>query len=195
MRQAIVDRNTGETKITVSINLDGKGEHSIHTGIPFFDHMLTQISVHSLINLHVHATGDLDVDYHHTIEDVALTLGQAIDQALGDRKGINRMSHAIIPMDESLCEIVIDISGRPYCVFQGNWRDSHVGGIPVSLIEHFFYSLSMAMKANLHCTIRYGRDSHHITEALFKATARALDEATRIDPRRSEVVPSSKGVL
>jgi len=195
MRQATIERKTGETQIKVSINLDGKGEHSIQTGIPFFDHMLTQISVHSLFDLQIRAIGDLDVDFHHTIEDVALTLGQAIDQALGDRKGIKRMSHAVVPMDESLCEIVIDFSGRPYCVFQGHWPDSAVGGIPVSLIEHFFYSLSMAMKANLHCLINYGRDNHHITEALFKATARALDDATRYDPRRAEMVPSSKGVL
>ena len=195
MRQASVNRKTNETSIEVSVNLDGSGNYAIQTGIGFFDHMLTQIAVHGLFDIEITAQGDLEIDKHHTIEDVALTLGQAIAQALGDRKGIRRMGQAVVPMDEALCEVIVDLSGRPYSIFQGEWLAPNVGEIPVTLLEHFFYSLSMTLKANIHTNIRYGRDDHHKAEGLFKALARALSTAVQIDPRRKDAVPSSKGVL
>lgn len=195
MRQATVKRKTNETNIEVSINLDGSGNYAIQTGIGFFDHMLTQLAVHGLFDIEIAAQGDLEIDNHHTIEDVALTLGQAFAQALGERKGIRRMGQAVVPMDEALCEVIVDLSGRPYSVFQGEWLAPNVGDFPVTLVEHFFYSLSMTLKANIHANIRYGRDDHHKAEGLFKALARALSTAVEIDPRRSEAVPSSKGVL
>jgi len=195
MRQANVNRKTNETNIDVTVNLDGSGNCAIQTGIGFFDHMLTQIAVHGLFDIEIAAQGDLDIDTHHTIEDVALALGQAFSQALGDRKGIRRMGQAAVPMDEALCEVFVDLSGRPYSVFQGEWLAPNVGDIPVSLVEHFFYSLSMTLKANIHANIRYGRDDHHKAEGLFKALARALSTAVQIDPRRADAVPSSKGVL
>lgn len=195
MRQANFSRRTNETSIEVSVNLDGSGNNTIQTGIGFFDHMLTQIAVHGLFDIEITAQGDLEIDKHHTIEDVALTLGQAFAHALGDRKGIRRMGQAAVPMDEALCEVIVDLSGRPYSVFQGEWLSPNVGDIPVTLVEHFFYSLSMTLKANIHAKIRYGRDDHHKAEGLFKALARALSTAVQIDPRRADAVPSSKGVL
>lgn len=195
MRQTVVERETSETKVKVHLNLDGKGIYKIQTGIGFLDHMLTQLAVHGLFDLQVEATGDTQIDNHHTVEDVALTIGQAFDQALKDKRGLVRMGQAVVPMDEALCEVVVDLSGRPYAVFNGEWNAVSVGNLPVSLIEHFFYSLSMAMKANLHAHIRYGRDDHHKAEGLFKALGRALNTATRIEVRRSEDIPSSKGVL
>jgi imidazoleglycerol-phosphate dehydratase len=195
MRQTVVERETSETKVKVHLNLDGKGIYKIQTGIGFLDHMLTQLAVHGLFDLQIDATGDTQIDNHHTVEDVALTLGQAFDQALKDKRGLVRMGQAVVPMDEALCEVVVDLSGRPYAVFNGEWNAANVGNLPVSLIEHFFYSLSMAMKANLHARIRYGRDDHHKAEGLFKALGRALNAATRIEVRRSDDIPSSKGVL
>jgi len=195
MRQATVERKTNETNIKISLNLDGSGNHSIQTGIGFFDHMLIQLAVHGLFDIEITAKGDLEVDRHHTVEDVALTLGQAFDQALGDRKGIRRMGQAAVPMDEALCEVIVDLSGRPYLVFQADWLAPSVGDIPVTMVEHFFYSLSMTLKANIHAIIHYGRDDHHRAEGLFKALARSLSEAAEIDSRRVGAVPSSKGVL
>jgi imidazoleglycerol-phosphate dehydratase len=195
MRKAVVERQTYETKIKVNLDLDGKGIYKIQTGIGFFDHMLTQLALHGLFDIEVHASGDIQVDNHHTVEDVALTLGQAFEQALEDKKGLVRMGYAVVPMDEALCEVIVDLSGRPYSVFKGEWNSSSIGNLPVSLIEHFFYSLSMSMKANLHVHILYGRDDHHKSEALFKALGRALNTATRIEARRSNDIPSSKGVI
>lgn len=195
MRQTVVERETSETNVKVHLNLDGKGIYKIQTGIGFLDHMLTQLAVHGLFDLQIDTTGDTQIDNHHTVEDVALTLGQAFDQALKDKRGLVRMGQAVVPMDEALCEVVVDLSGRPYAVFNGGWNAASVGNLPVSLIEHFFYSLSMAMKANLHAHIRYGRDDHHKAEGLFKALGRALNAATRIEVRRSDDIPSSKGVL
>lgn len=195
MRQARIERSTNETQILVQVNLDGTGNCTIETGIPFFDHMLTQLAVHGQFNLEIKGSGDLSVDTHHTIEDVALVLGQALDQALGDRKGLVRMGSAVVPMDEALVEVAIDLSGRPYCVFTGQWTGLTVGDIPVTLLEHFLYSLSVTLRANLHANLHYGRDDHHQAEALFKALARALSAATRLDPRRAGGIPSSKGVL
>ena len=195
MRKSTFTRKTGETDIQVEINLDGQGKTEISTGIGFMDHMLEQIAVHGLFDLRLIAKGDLDIDPHHTVEDIALALGEAINQALGDRKGIIRMGTAVVPMDEALGEVNLDYSGRPYCVFMGEWTGTSVGDIPVTLIEHFFYSMSMRMRATLHLNLRYGRDDHHKAEALFKALGRALSAASRIDPRRINEIPSSKGVL
>jgi imidazoleglycerol-phosphate dehydratase len=195
MRTAIVERKTSETQIRVTINLDGKGKNNIRTGVPFFDHMLTQVAVHGLIDLEIDAQGDLAIDPHHTIEDTALTLGQAFAEALGGKAGIERVGQALVPMDESLCRVIVDVSGRPYLVFMGEWESPMVANIPVSLIEHFFYSFSMKAGITLHTQIFYGRDNHHKTEALFKAFGRALRQAVQLDPRRSDLIPSSKGVL
>jgi imidazoleglycerol-phosphate dehydratase len=194
-RQAVIQRQTGETQVDIRIDLDGAGSHQIHTGLPFFDHMLTQIAVHGLFDLYIQAQGDLQIDPHHTVEDVGLSLGSAFQQALGDRMGIVRMASADCPMDESLAWVAIDFSGRPYTVFQADWHGPSVGGLPVSLVQHFFESFAINARCNLHAAVRYGRDDHHQTEALFKAWARAMCAATRIDPRRAGQVPSSKGVL
>jgi imidazoleglycerol-phosphate dehydratase len=194
-RKASVQRATQETFIEVSINLDGSGACQVNTGIPFFDHMLTQIAVHGLFDLAVNASGDLEVDVHHTIEDVALTLGNAFLKALGDRKGIVRMADVRVPIDETLAELTLDLSGRPYAVVHINWTAEHAGGIPVSMFTHFFESFAGELRCNLHLSIPYGRDTHHQAEAAFKALARALSTATRIDPRRQGAIPSSKGEL
>ncbi len=194
-RAASIRRQTAETQVHVSLNLDGSGKHAIDTGLPFLDHMLTQIAVHGLFDLTVQAHGDLQIDPHHTMEDVALSLGMAFRDALGDKAGIVRMASADCPMDESLAWVALDFSGRPYCVFQGEWHGAEVGRLPVSLVAHFLESFAVQAGCTLHVAIRYGRDDHHQAEAVFKALARALCAATRVDPRRRGVVPSSKGVL
>ncbi len=190
-----ISRQTAETEVQVQLNLDGAGQHEIATGIGFLDHMLAQLAVHGCFNIILKATGDLHIDPHHTVEDVALTLGQAFDQALNSKKGIVRMGHAYVPMDETLAFVAVDFSGRPYAVVQAEWHTPAVGGIPTSLIQHFFESFAVAARCTLHARLLYGRDDHHQAEALFKALARALDAATRIDPRRAGVVPSTKGKL
>ncbi len=195
MRRSTFNRKTKETNIQVEINLDGQGKADISTGIGFLDHMLEQIAVHGLFDIELEAQGDLNIDPHHTVEDIGLALGEAINQALGDRKGIVRMGSVIVPMDEALAEAVIDFSGRPYFVFNGAWTGVMIGEIPVTLIEHFFHSLSMRMQATLHLSLRYGRDDHHKAEALFKALGRALSAASRFDMRRRDDIPSSKGVI
>jgi len=195
MRTFETKRKTSETEIKIKLNVDGSGRHVIETGVAFFDHMLTQIAVHGLFDLEIEAKGDLAVDQHHLIEDVGLALGEAFRQALAEKKGIERMGYAIVPMDETLARVIIDLSGRPYLVFICEWEDTRVANIPVSLIEHFFYSFSMRVKANIHGQVLYGRDNHHMTEALFKALGRALKQAVQIDPRRRGHIPSSKGVL
>jgi imidazoleglycerol-phosphate dehydratase len=194
-REASVTRQTKETNITLTICLDGKGEYDINSGIGFLDHMLSHVAVHGLFDLTLRATGDLHVDVHHTIEDIAITLGQAFDQALGDRSGIVRIASATVPMDETLAEIAVDLSGRPYSVIQVDWHAHQVGGIPVTLFPHFLESFATSARANLHARVFYGRDDHHKAEALFKALGRALDTATQIDPRRVGAVPSTKGTL
>jgi imidazoleglycerol-phosphate dehydratase len=195
MRTAEIARQTNETKITIKLELDGTGKHEISTGIGFFNHMLTHLAVHGLFDLSVHARGDLEVDTHHTIEDVALTLGQAFDKTLGDRKGIFRMGDCFAPMDETLAHVAIDLSGRPYSVVQAEWHTPYIGNIPTTLFPHFFESFAITSRCNLHARVLYGRDDHHRAEALFKAWARALDIATQIDPRRARVIPSTKGTL
>ena len=194
-RQSQISRSTGETQIELALNIDGTGLHKIDTGVPFFDHMLTQITVHGMFDLHLHAEGDLQIDPHHTIEDVGLSLGQAFKQALGERRGIVRMASAYCPMDESLAFAAIDLSGRPYAVVQVDWHAPTVGGIPVSLFAHFLESFALEARSNLHVRLLYGRDDHHQAEAIFKALGRALDAASRIDPRRVDMIPSSKGIL
>lgn len=195
MRTATVERKTSETKIRVRLNLDGSGQNKIETGIGFFNHMLTQIAVHGLFDLDIKAEGDLHIDPHHLVEDCGLVLGQAFWQALDEKRGIIRMASAFVPMDESLGQVVVDFSGRPYAVVITAWTSPTVGGLPVTLIEHFFETFAIASAANLHLIVQYGKDNHHMTEALFKAMARAMAEAARIDPRRNGNIPSSKGVL
>lgn len=195
MRTAEIHRQTNETDIHLALDLDGTGRHEIQTGIGFFDHMLRHVAVHGLFDLTLAARGDLHIDAHHTIEDCALALGQALDRALGDRKGIARMGSATVPMDESLACVAVDLSGRPYAVFRGEWQASTIGQMPTSLVAHFFESLAVAARANIHAQVLYGRDDHHRAEALFKAVGRALDAATQIDSRRAGVVPSTKGTL
>lgn len=195
MRKAEIIRETNETKIYISIDLDGSGYADINTGLGFFDHMNTQIAVHGLFDLEIRAEGDLEVDSHHTIEDCALVLGETINKALGDRKGISRMASAIVPMDEALGQVTLDLSGRPYTVLQMSWTSPFVGSIPTSLIEHYFESFAITSRSNLHARVIYGKDNHHMAEALFKAFGRALEAATRVDPRREDQIPSSKGQL
>jgi imidazoleglycerol-phosphate dehydratase len=190
-----VHRQTGETLVDVRLSLDGVGAHNIHTGLGFFDHMLTQLAVHGLFDLEIEGLGDLQVDPHHLVEDTALALGEAFSQALGDRRGILRMGSALVPMDESLAEVVVDFSARPYAVIQVNWHAPAVGGIPNSLWAHFLESFAQRAGCTLHVTLRGGRDDHHQVEAIFKALGRALETAVRLDPRRSGQVPSSKGTL
>ena len=195
MRQSTIQRKTKETEIFLTLNLDGTGIANINTGIGFFDHMLTQIAVHGLIDIDLQAKGDLHIDFHHTIEDCGLVLGDAIGQALGSKQGIRRMAEASVPMDDALARVILDLSGRPYSVIQIKWASPDVAGIPTSLIEHFFESVAVNSRMNLHISVLYGRDNHHIAEAVFKAFSRALDTAMQIDERRMGNIPSSKGNL
>jgi imidazoleglycerol-phosphate dehydratase len=194
MRTVTLYRKTNETEVSVELNLDGTGQHEIATGLGFLDHMLTHVAVHGLFDLTVKATGDLHVDEHHTVEDVSLVLGQAFAEALGDKKGIVRTAHAYVPMDESLAFVALDLSGRPYAVVDVEWSMPSVGGIATSLFSHFFESFAVTCGCNLHARVLYGRDDHHKAEGLFKALARALDAATRLDERRTNI-PSTKGTL
>jgi imidazoleglycerol-phosphate dehydratase len=194
-REATIQRRTKETEITVRLGVDGTGQHNIATGVGFLDHMLTHVAVHGLFDLDVQATGDLHIDPHHTIEDTALVLGQALAEALGDKAGIARMGSAYVSMDEALALVVVDLSGRPYAVVEGDWHGPAIGQFPTSLVAHFVESLAVTARANIHARVLAGRDDHHQAEALFKALGRALDAATRVDERRMGAVPSTKGVL
>ena len=195
MRTSTIHRQTRETDITLSLNLDGTGQHDVATGVGFLDHLLTHVAMHGLFDLTVKAAGDLHIDAHHTIEDTALVLGQAFAEALGDKQGIVRTGSAYVPMDEALAFVAVDLSGRPYAVVEAAWHSPAIGQFPTSLVAHFVESFAVAAKANVHARILYGRDDHHQAEALFKALGRALDAATVIDPRRAGNVPSTKGVL
>jgi imidazoleglycerol-phosphate dehydratase len=195
MRTAEISRQTNETQIHIRLDLDGGGRHEISTEVGFLDHMLTHLAVHGLFDLMVQAKGDLHIDVHHTMEDVALALGQAFDNALGDRKGITRMGDCFAPMDETLAHVALDLSGRPYAVIHADWHSPYVSNIPTTMFPHFFESFAITARCNMHARILYGRDDHHQTEALFKAWARALDQATQIDPRRTGVIPSTKGII
>ncbi len=196
-RTAEVRRTTRETQVRVWLNLDGSGQYRIATGLGFYDHMLAQLAVHGLLDLEIEAQGDLPVGPHHTWEDVALALGQAFDQALGSRQGIARMGHAYAPLDEALARAVVDFSGRPYGYFAAQWHTPYLGrdAIPVTLVAHFVQSFAAQARAAVHVEVLRGADDHHQVEAAFKALARALDAATRLDPRRQNQVPSSKGAL
>jgi histidinol-phosphate aminotransferase len=194
-RVSTVSRKTKETDIRLSLNVDGKGEHVISTGIGFFDHMLTQIAVHGLFDLNIQAIGDLEIDPHHLVEDVGLALGQAFQIALGERRGIVRMAMVDCPMDECLAHAVVDFSGRPYSVIQVDWTGPYVGQVPTTLIPHFFESFASQARCNLHIRLEYGRDDHHKAEAMFKSFGRCLDAASQIDPRRASTLPTSKGIL
>ena len=193
-RSAQIERKTGETQITLSLTIDGKGRADIQTGIGFLDHMLTLFAGHGLFDLTVHATGDLHIDDHHTAEDVCICLGKALDQALGDRRGIVRTAHSYVPMDEALGLVAIDLGGRPYCVFDAELVTPNLGQLGTDLLFHLFETLAIHGRLNLHAKVLYGRNDHHKAEALFKALGRALDAATQIDPRR-QGVPSTKGTL
>jgi imidazoleglycerol-phosphate dehydratase len=195
MRSATIHRQTKETDVRVELNIDGAGRAEINTGIGFYDHMLHHVAVHGLFDLCVQATGDLHIDEHHTVEDVAIALGQAIDKALDKRAGIVRMADAWVSMDEALAHVVIDLSGRPYAVFKGVFGAPAVGGIATSLFPHVFESIAAHARMNLHTRIVYGADDHHKAEALFKAFGRALDAATFIDTRRAGAIPSTKGIV
>ena len=194
MRTATVKRETNETKVTLTINLDGRGRTAVDTGIGFLDHMLTLMASHGLMDLEVRARGDLHIDDHHTAEDVMICLGRAIDQALGDRAGIVRTWHSYVPMDESLALTVVDLGGRPYCVFDAGFDTPRVGTLGTDLIFHMFESLAVHGRMNLHAQVLYGRNDHHKVEGLFKSLGRALDGAWRLDERRTDV-PSTKGTL
>jgi imidazoleglycerol-phosphate dehydratase len=194
-RTAEISRQTQETRITLSLNLDGTGKASVETGVGFFNHMLELLARHSLIDLDVRAEGDLDVDAHHTVEDVGIVLGQAIEKALGDKKGIYRYGWAIIPMDETLAQVALDLSGRTALVFNANFSEGKIGTFDTELVSEFFRALAGNAKMNLHIGVPYGQNNHHIAEAIFKATAKALRQAVSIDPRNATGVPSTKGTL
>ena len=195
MRKAKEERNTKETKIKTSINLDGKGVSNIDTGIGFLDHMLEQISRHSLIDIDLKAKGDLHIDYHHTTEDSGYVLGSAISKALDNRLGINRFGNALIPMDETLSRVVIDLSGRPYLVWKVAFTQKKLGEMDTELFKEWFQAFSQAIGANIHVENLYGVNNHHIIESCFKGLARALRNAINIDEKAANIVPSTKGIL
>ena len=191
-RKAAKSRKTKETDIRVSLNLDGTGEYQIGTGIPFFDHMLAQLARHGHFDLEISAKGDLEIDGHHTVEDVGWVLGQAFREAGGDRRGIVRFAHAYVPLDEALTRVVIDLSGRPYLIYKVEFRATRIGDLQTELIEEFLKAFVQEGLFNLHVENLYGRNQHHIAETIFKATALALHVATRVEHTQ---VPSTKGVL
>ena len=193
-RIATIVRKTGETQIELTLNLDGDGKSEISTGVGFFDHMLDLLTRHGRLDLRVEAQGDLHVDQHHTVEDVGICLGQAIREAVGDKQGIRRYGHFSLPMEETLANVAIDLSGRYYMVFNAEFPSSKIGDFDSELVEDFWQALAANALCNLHVNVPYGRNSHHISEAIFKSAARALRMAVENDPRQSGV-PSTKGVL
>ena len=193
-RSVTKSRKTKETDIRVTLNLDGSGQYEINTGIPFFDHMLAQLARHGQMDLTIAAKGDLEIDGHHTVEDVGWVLGQALYEALGERRGIVRFGYAYVPLDEALTRVVIDLSGRPYLVYKAEFKVPRIGDLQSELIEEFLKALVQEGKFNLHVENLYGRNQHHIAETIFKATARALGMATRVDGGSGDI-PSTKGVL
>ena len=195
MRIATINRSTAETRIDVTVNLDGTGVYSIKTGIGFLDHMVEQLSRHGLIDIDLKVDGDLHIDGHHTVKDSALALGQAIAQALGDKRGIRRYGDALSPMDETLTRVALDISGRPWLVWKTAFTVSRLGELDTELIEHWFHSFAQTAGITLHVETLYGTNNHHIVEAAYKGLARALRTAVEIDPRKSDAIPSTKGVL
>ncbi len=194
-RTATVNRKTAETDIALTLALDGRGHAEIATGVPFFDHMLTLFAKHGLFDLTIQAKGDVDVDYHHTVEDVGLVLGSAFKEALGDKLGIRRYGFFLLPMDESLARIVVDLGGRPHLAYAVEAPSMFVRDFNLILVKEFCRAFSNAVGANLHVTLIYGEEPHHVAEAIFKGLARALDVATQIDPRAAGDLPSTKGTL
>ena len=195
MRKASVERNTNETRIKVAVNLDGNGVYRVSTGIGFFDHMLEQLSRHSLIDLDIEAKGDLHIDAHHTVEDTGIALGQALYKALGDRRGISRFSSVHVPMDETLTRVALDASDRPYLIWRVQVPTPQLGDLDTQLVKEFFQAFAQAAGLTLHIENLYGENSHHIVESCFKATAQALRASFEIDPRKADAIPSTKGVL
>jgi imidazoleglycerol-phosphate dehydratase len=193
-RKAKIVRKTKETEISVVLNIDGKGQYDINTPVPFLNHMLELFSRHGLFELVIKAAGDTDVDFHHTVEDIGICLGRAFEKGLGDKKGIRRYGHASIPMDETLAQVSIDLSGRPHLTFRAQLAAGKVGEFDLELAEEFFRALANHLKATLHINLIHGENQHHSLEAIFKATARALDQACSFDPRNTGV-PSTKGAL
>jgi imidazoleglycerol-phosphate dehydratase len=194
-RVATVLRKTAETDIALTLAIDGRGQSAIATGVPFFDHMLTLFAKHGLFDLTVKAKGDVEVDYHHTVEDVGLVLGQAFKEALGDKVGIKRYGFFILPMDESLARIVVDVGGRPHLVYEANAPTMFVRDFNIILVKEFCRAFSNALGANLHVQLVYGEEPHHVAEAIFKCLARAVDMATQIEPRAADQLPSTKGKI
>jgi imidazoleglycerol-phosphate dehydratase len=195
MRTALIQRKTNETDIAVEINLDGTGVYAISTGIGFLDHMLEQLSRHSLIDIRLSAKGDLHIDQHHTTEDSGIALGEAVAKALGDRRGISRYGHAYAPMDETLTRAAIDISGRPFLVWKVPFSQEKLGDFDTELFREWYHAFAGAAGITLHVETLYGRNNHHIIESAYKALARALRMAVTIDPRKADAVPSTKGTL
>jgi imidazoleglycerol-phosphate dehydratase len=195
MRTATISRHTSETSIDVTINLDGTGAYTVSTGIGFFDHMLEQLSRHSLIDMHIKTVGDLHIDQHHTVEDTGLAIGEAVLKALGEKRGIRRYADALSPMDETLTRVAIDISGRPYLVWKTAFSQKKLGEMDTEMFEHFFHSFAQTAGITLHIETLYGTNNHHIAEAAFKGVARALREAVELDQRKAGVIPSTKGTL
>ncbi|WP_044562531.1 imidazoleglycerol-phosphate dehydratase HisB [Azospirillum sp. B4] len=194
-RSSTVERKTKETQISVTVDLDGTGRYDVSTGIGFLDHMLEQLSRHSLIDLTVRAVGDLHIDFHHTTEDTGIAIGEAVARALGDRRGINRYGHAYIPMDETLTRAAIDLSNRPYLIWKVGFTRDKLGEMDTELFKEWFQAFAFAAGATLHMENLYGENNHHIVESCYKALARALRAAIEIDPRKADAVPSTKGVL
>jgi len=195
VRQASVERNTKETQIKAQLDLDGQGVYHVSTGIGFLDHMLEQLSRHSLIDLTVEATGDLHIDNHHTTEDSGIAIGEAVAKALGDRKGITRYGDALIPMDETLVRVAIDLSNRPYLIWRVSLPRDKLGTMDTELFKEWFQAFAQAAGATLHVEVLYGENTHHMVEACYKGLARALRQALTLDPRKADAVPSTKGVL
>ena len=194
-RAAKADRKTAETQIALSVNVDGSGKSSLATGIPFLDHMLDQVARHGLLDLDIQAKGDLQVDAHHTVEDIGITLGQAVARAVGDKKGIRRYGHAYVPLDEALSRVVIDFSGRPGLEYHVQFRRALIGEFDVDLVHEFFQGFANHAQVTLHIDNLRGDNAHHQCETMFKAFARALRMALEIDPRAGDAVPSTKGTL
>lgn len=195
MRTASIARKTSETSIEVSVNLDGTGTYRVSTGIGFFDHMLEQLSRHSLIDIEVDTQGDLHIDQHHTVEDTGIAIGEAVARALADKRGIRRYGDALSPMDETLTRVALDISGRPWLVWNTEFTQKRLGEMDTELFEHFFHSFAQAAGVTLHVETLYGKNNHHIIESAFKGLARALRTAVEIDPRKADAIPSTKGTL
>jgi imidazoleglycerol-phosphate dehydratase len=194
-RSASLERKTRETEIRLDFTIDGAGEYSVETGVPFFDHMLESFAKHGLFDLRLSAKGDLTVDLHHTVEDVGIALGQAVRKALGDARGIRRYGSQVLPMAEAKAEVAVDVSNRAFLLYRVNLANDRVGNFDVSLVEDFLYALAQNAGLDLHVTLAYGTSPHHAVEAIFKGLARALRQAVEIDPRRADDVPSTKGVL